>query len=58
MLLPLLHSRAFLLVCLLSFACTIIRETFFNWTPVYLRAHLGYRRCVCDAGTIRGKWQG
>ena len=42
MLLPLLHSRAFLLVCLLSFACTIIRETFFTWTPVYLRVHLGY----------------
>jgi OPA family glycerol-3-phosphate transporter-like MFS transporter len=42
LLLPLLRSRAFLLVCLLSFACTIIRETFFTWTPVYLRDHLGY----------------
>jgi sugar phosphate permease len=39
---PLLRSRAFLLVCLLSFACTIIRETFNTWTPVYLRDHLGY----------------
>jgi len=39
---PLLRSRAFLLVCLLSFACTIIRETFNTWTPAYLRDHLGY----------------
>jgi sugar phosphate permease len=39
---PLLRSRAFLLVCLLSFACTIIRESFNTWTPVYLRDHLGY----------------
>ena len=42
LLLPLLRSRPFLLVCLLSFACTIIRETFNTWTPVYLRDHLGY----------------
>jgi sugar phosphate permease len=42
LLMPLLRSRAFLLVCLLSFACTIIRETFNTWTPVYLRDHLGY----------------
>jgi sugar phosphate permease len=42
LLVPLLRSREFLLVCLLSFACTIIRETFNTWTPVYLRDHLGY----------------
>src|SRR5246127_4854351 len=42
LLLPLLRSRAFLLVCLLSLACTIVRETFNNWTPVYLRDQLGY----------------
>jgi sugar phosphate permease len=42
LLVPLLRSRAFVLVCLLSFACTIIRETFNTWTPVYLRDHLGY----------------
>jgi OPA family glycerol-3-phosphate transporter-like MFS transporter len=42
LLVPLLRSRAFLLVCVLSFACTIIRETFNTWTPVYLREHLGY----------------
>jgi sugar phosphate permease len=41
-LLPLLRSRAFLLVCLLSIGCTIIRETFNDWTPVYLHDHLGY----------------
>jgi len=39
---PLLRSRAFLLVCLLSLGCTIIRETFNTWTPVYLRDYLGY----------------
>jgi sugar phosphate permease len=42
LLLPLLRSRAFLLVCLLSLGCTIIRETFNMWTPVYLRDYLGY----------------
>jgi OPA family glycerol-3-phosphate transporter-like MFS transporter len=42
LLLPLLRSSAFLLVCVLSFTCTIIRETFNTWTPVYLRDHLGY----------------
>jgi OPA family glycerol-3-phosphate transporter-like MFS transporter len=42
LLLPLLRSRAFVLVCVLSLACTIIRETFNTWTPVYLRDHLGY----------------
>jgi sugar phosphate permease len=42
LLVPLLRSRAFLLVCLLSFGCTIIRETFNTWTPVYLRDYLGY----------------
>ncbi len=42
LLLPLLRSRAFVLVCLLSLGCTIIRETFNLWTPVYLRDYLGY----------------
>jgi len=41
LLLPLLRSRAFVLVCVLSFACTIVRETFNTWTPEYLH-HLGY----------------
>jgi len=39
---PLLSSRAFVLVCLLSLGCTIIRETFNTWTPAYLRDYLGY----------------
>jgi OPA family glycerol-3-phosphate transporter-like MFS transporter len=39
---PLLRSHAFVLVCLLSLGCTIIRETFNIWTPVYLREYLGY----------------
>jgi sugar phosphate permease len=42
LLLPLVRSRAFLVVCLLSFACTMIRETFNTWTPTYLRDYLGY----------------
>jgi OPA family glycerol-3-phosphate transporter-like MFS transporter len=42
LLLPLLRSPAFVLVCALSLGCTIIRETFNFWTPVYLRDFLGY----------------
>jgi OPA family glycerol-3-phosphate transporter-like MFS transporter len=34
---PLLKSPAFLLVCLLSLVCTIVRETFNDWTPLYMR---------------------
>ena len=50
LLLPMLRSRAFLLVCLLSFGCTIVRETFNNWTPVYLRDFLGHS--VSDSAGI------
>jgi len=39
---PLLRSRAYQLVCLLSLGCTIIRETFNNWTPMYLHDTLGF----------------
>jgi sugar phosphate permease len=42
LLVPLLRSRAFITVCLLSLGCTIIRETFNNWNPVYLHESLGY----------------
>ena len=42
LLMPLLRSPAFLLVCFLSLGCTIIRETFNSWTPVYLHDYLGY----------------
>ena len=42
LLLPLLRSRAYILVCMLSLGCTIIRETFNIWTPVYLRDYLGF----------------
>jgi sugar phosphate permease len=42
LLLPLLRSRSFLLVCVLSFACTIIREAFNDWTPQYLHDDLGF----------------
>jgi OPA family glycerol-3-phosphate transporter-like MFS transporter len=56
LLLPLLRSRAFLLVCLLSFGCTIIRETFNNWTPQYLHDHLGYS--VSHAATLSAVFPG
>jgi sugar phosphate permease len=56
LLLPLLRSRAFLLVCLLSFTCTIIRETFNTWTPVYLRDHLGYS--MSDSATMSAVFPG
>jgi len=39
--LPLLRSRAFLMVCLLGFATTMVRETFNTWTPSYLHDALG-----------------
>jgi sugar phosphate permease len=39
---PLFRSRAFLVVCALSLGCTIIRETFNIWTPLYLKDFLGY----------------
>jgi sugar phosphate permease len=39
---PLLLSRAFGIVCLLSLGCTIVRETFNIWTAVYLRDFFGY----------------
>ncbi len=42
LLLPLLRSRAFTIVCLLSLGSTIVRETFNTWTPVYLRDDAGY----------------
>ena len=39
--LPLLRSRPFVMVCLLGFATTMVRETFNTWSPAYLR-DLGY----------------
>ncbi len=39
---PLVASRAFQVVCFLSFGCTVVRETFNTWTPVYLRDHVGF----------------
>jgi OPA family glycerol-3-phosphate transporter-like MFS transporter len=41
--LPLLRSRAFLTVCLLGFATTMVRETFNTWTPSYLHDFLGLK---------------
>lgn len=36
LLLPLLRSPAFILVCVMSFGLTVLRETFNFWTPTYL----------------------
>jgi OPA family glycerol-3-phosphate transporter-like MFS transporter len=39
---PLLMSRTFGLVCLLSLGCTLVRESFNLWTTVYLHDFFGY----------------
>jgi sugar phosphate permease len=39
LLIPLLSSRNFWIVCFLSLGTTIIRETFNTWTPTYLHSH-------------------
>ncbi|MBV9698317.1 MAG: MFS transporter [Gammaproteobacteria bacterium] len=49
---PLLGSGAFLLVCALSFTCTIIRETFNTWNPTYLRDYVGLS--TSHAATLSG----
>jgi OPA family glycerol-3-phosphate transporter-like MFS transporter len=53
---PLLRSRAFLMVCLLGFAATTVRETFNTWTPVYLRDFLGYE--VSQAAAVSAVFPG
>jgi OPA family glycerol-3-phosphate transporter-like MFS transporter len=39
--LPLLRSPAFLMVCLLSLGSTLVRETFNTWTPTYFTEVVG-----------------
>ena len=41
LLLPLLRSKVFLLVCLLSVGLTLVRETFNLWTPTYFAQSVG-----------------
>ena len=38
---PLLASPAFWTVCILNFGLTMIRESFNQWTPMYLEQHVG-----------------
>lgn len=38
----LLANVPFLLVCALSFGCTVVREAFNTWTPTYLNQSAGY----------------
>jgi len=53
---PLLRSPAFLLVCLLSFGCTVVRETFNTWTPQYLHGAFGYS--AAEAATLSAVFPG
>jgi sugar phosphate permease len=39
---PLVRSPAFVLVCLLSFGCTVVREAFNAWMPQFLRDCAGF----------------
>jgi OPA family glycerol-3-phosphate transporter-like MFS transporter len=41
LILPLLRSKVFLLVCLLSVGLTLVRETFNLWTPTYFAQAVG-----------------
>jgi OPA family glycerol-3-phosphate transporter-like MFS transporter len=43
---PLLSSQGFWIVCLLSLGCTLIRETFGTWTPMYLRESFSYSQAA------------
>ena len=54
--LPLLRSRAFLMVCLLGFATTMIRETFNTWTPQYLHdfGHLSVSHAAAMSAIFPG----
>lgn len=54
--LPLLRSRAFLTVCLLALATTMIRETFNTWTPSYLHDFLGLK--VSEAAVMSAVFPG
>jgi OPA family glycerol-3-phosphate transporter-like MFS transporter len=54
--LPLLRSRAFLTVCLLGFATTMVRETFNTWTPSYLHDFLGLK--VSEAAVMSAVFPG
>ena len=53
---PLLKSPAFLMVCLLSLVCTIVRETFNDWTPVYMRDFVHLR--MSDAAALSAIFPG
>lgn len=48
---PLLRSPSFLWVCALSCGCTIVRETFNIWTPVYLHDALRYSTSAAAASS-------
>lgn len=39
---PLLLNRTFAMVCFLSLGCTIVRESFGLWIPVYLKDFFGF----------------
>ena len=53
---PLLRSPAFLMVCVLSLVCTIVRETFNDWTPLYMRDFVHLR--MSDAAGLSAIFPG
>jgi sugar phosphate permease len=53
---PLVKSPAFLMVCVLSLVCTIVRETFNDWTPVYMRDFVHLR--MSDAAGLSAIFPG
>jgi OPA family glycerol-3-phosphate transporter-like MFS transporter len=55
---PLLRSQTFLLVCILSFTCTIVREAFNTWLPTYLHDHLGYSQARAAGLSSVFPWAG
>jgi len=55
---PLLLNRAFILVCLLSFGCTIVRESFNAWTPTYLKEHVGFSAGLAASWSSVFPWAG
>lgn len=52
----LLKSPAFVMVCVLSLVCTVVREAFNDWTPVYMRDFVHLR--MSDAAALSAIFPG
>ena len=53
---PLVKSPGFLMICLLSLVCTMVRETFNDWTPLYMRdfVHLSMSDAAAQSAIFPG----